>query len=259
MNGPGDLAEALTLETLHETAENFFGARRRVEQEQDMLLSRVEALRELAQDTLRLVQGLHALLPDPESVNLLYETLGVTNPSLLTESHPRDRGVPLTTPPFGFTRKSRYRKFVLREYTAAWDVVDAYNNGRYIQDPERTGGKILSVNYNRLHARWKNLEELTENVNRCHSPSGTLCFVRSLDPSSHTHDIAGGTLTDNAQTLDDSLRLSVQSWESLDIPAIPALPEPTEAAPALRRFIDRLYDRKPRACRDAMAAALARG
>lgn len=239
------MADGLVEETLVETATTFFGARKALEEDIEAYHRSAEELQELERKVLGRAAALHALLPGPDAVKGFYAALGVEPGHLLDADElepPRRAGVAV---PRAWTAAGRYVKLVAAAYAALVEEAEVYMHGHHAPDEE--GRMRLSVNYTYLQERCDTLNKSIEALNRNHSPSGTLCFVKGLDPAAiEKGRLSEATLEGYSQELDKELEFKPVECVAVSYLAVPELPEPKQAVTALAKYAKGVYREHPK-------------
>lgn len=238
-------ADGLVEETLVETATTFFGARVALEQEVERYHAKAEELAEVEETVLRRAAQLHFLLLDGAAAEDFYGLIGVSPGHLLDAGEIVGRGEPDLSVPFALTPSGRYAKLVFGVYGQLVQAVEAYLHGEYSTDSR--GRKRLSVNYELLQEWCTRLNEKIDALNNDHSPSGTLCFVKGLDPAMIKRErLSEATLEGYTQELDRELAFKPVECLAMNYLAAPELPAPDKVRKQVLGFCRRLYaDSRP--------------
>lgn len=235
-------ADGLVEETLLETATTFFGARVALEREIEHYHEAAEKLTRVEEGVLCRAATLHHLLLHAEAAREFYQLIGVKPGHLLDAAEVARCDFSGIEIPFAFTRRSRYAKLVLAAYAALVRASAAYLHGEYYTDSE--GRKRVSVNFGQLQKWCHDLNEKITALNRDHSPTGTLCFVKGLDPSLiERQRLSEATLDGYAQELDRELAFKPVECISLNYLAAPELPGVDAVRDIVLRFARGLYSR----------------
>jgi len=247
------MANGLVEETLVEAATTFFGARKALEDEIELYHRRSGELVLVEEGVLRCAAALHSLLPGREAVLGLYAALDVRPGQLLDAAlvvEPYRGGV---DPSLALTPSGRYANLVLAAYAALVDAADLYLHGRH-DDGER-GRKVLTVNYTQLHDWCRILNKKVEALNHNHSPSGTMCFIKGLDPGQLDRSrLSDATIDGYATELDKELAFKPVECLAMNLLASPELPSPAAAESRLRAYAKGLYAKDSGAVKPLMEA-----
>ncbi|WP_461208360.1 hypothetical protein [Desulfocurvus sp. DL9XJH121] len=244
-------ADGLVEETLVEAATTFFGARVALEKEIERYEDATARLERVEEGVLRRAATLHFLLLEGAAVQEFYELISVEPGHLLDAAEVVDRGVSELKIPFGLTRASRYAGLVLAAYEDLDRAVEAYLHGEYYTDSH--GRKRVSVNYAQLQEWCGKLNAKIQALNSDHSPTGTLCFVKGLDPTLLKREsLSEATLEGYAQELDRELAFKPVECFALNYLAPPELPGEEAVRGVIRRFCKGLCSKAPQEVADIL-------
>ncbi|MFW5735525.1 MAG: hypothetical protein ACOCWR_10740 [Oceanidesulfovibrio sp.] len=237
-----EFSDGLAQEALAEAADNFFGARVRMDREEELLREQAAALNRTVERVLDSVALLHALLLDKATILCFYEAVGLdpfAGEELCRRSCGRTPVLSLDNP-FGLTAASRYAKLVKAAYERAHDELDAYVNGCYVKD--EAGRQRLTVNYVSVMEHCEKLNEAIHEVNKNHAPSCVMNFCKCLDPDAMQKErITGAVDGNSACNIDDQLALHPVDCSSLKLTPLPELPAPKNVSANITRFAKQLY------------------
>lgn len=237
-------ANELMEETLLESATTFFGARRGLESEIEAYRNAAEELTRVEQKVFQRAAALHTLLLTSDATQEFYTLLGVTPGHLLDAADlesPNTSGVKY---PFALTMAGRYGKLLHAAYAQLTQSVESYLHGEYWTDSK--GRKRLTVNYQQMEEWCGKLNEKIEALNNNHSPSGTLCFVKGLDPSLlEKEQISEATMNGYAEELDRELAFQPIECLTINYLAAPELPGPETVKSLIVSYGKALYRKAP--------------
>lgn len=250
------MADGLVTETLVEAASTFFGARKALEDEIELYRRRTEELERAEAEVLRRAAALHSLLPDAAAVRGFYAALGV-DPGPLPEAAagaaPAREAV---RAPFSLLPWRRYAGLLLAAYAALAEAAEAYLHGRHATGPG--GRKVQTANVGQLRDWCRALNARIETLNRDQRPSGTMSFVRGLDPARQERSrLADAPIADYASSLDQELAFAPVSCPAAEHPVTPELPAAHKVREAVLAHAKTLWAADSAAAR-ARAAAWAR-
>jgi len=251
------MADGLVEETLVEAANTFFGARKALEDEIELYQRRVAELGRVERDVLRRAAALHSLLPGPEAVRGFYAAIGVAPgrlPAAAAQVEPAWGGVraPLALLPW-----RRYAGLLLAAYAALTDAADACLHGRHCDGPK--GRKVQTANLDQLNEWCRSLNQRILAMNRDQRPSGTMSFVRGLDPAQQERRrLADAPLDGYASGLDRDLAFAPVQCPDADALATPELPAAPGVREAVLAYARAVWAADPAAAR-ARARAFVRG
>ncbi len=245
-------ADGLVLEALADTAQNFFGARSGLEREIELFQDKLRLLGELEREARLLAGLLHHLLLDADTARCFYAALGVDAGQFVDAVDPEYRSQSFK-PPFALTARGRYARAVAKAYALARAALDEYLHGRYHTDPDGSGRKVMSPNYELLSQWCGRINQRIENVNQNMSPSGTMCFVRGLDPGQMARErVSGATLEGRCSGLDADLAFKPLPCMIMDQNVFPHLPDPAALRGKVRRAARDIYADHPAEARRAL-------
>lgn len=252
MSGLKDFADQLQQDVVSDMAESYFGARKDL----DNMIAAFEAMVIEFKDMVpRLSQAaarLHVLLLDRQTARDFYITLDIL-PSCIpfTDEAPRPFFDRL---PFAFTKLGQYERSVYRAYALFQKVADEYLNGRYYDDPDHPGRKRLTVHYIRLKALAEHINDEVERINSNRSPSGTLRYVKGMDPvQMEKEDILGAACLLDGCTIDDELNFSPIDFDAIGLPVVQDLPALGKVKGGIKQFCKEIYPSRKKDIAEAMA------
>lgn len=241
------LTDDLAQEALAEAADNFFGRRKALDDDKDLLAKRLDELAALRRTVLERAATLHRLLL-PENVPGFYAALGLDPGCLPGEAatvEPLGRKAREWVMPksWAWTGEGEYEKLVITAYAAVQDRLDEYLHGRVFVD-SKTGKKVISVCLDSLTAWLARLNARLAALNRAMPASATLGFVKSL----HPHEIERERILDSpvdglAQSLDQDMALTLVDSSRIEAMAFPPLPSPEDVREAIADYCGVLYAR----------------
>jgi len=248
-----EYADQLQKEVVSEMAEGYFGDRRNLDDLMSDFATMTERLRELVPGIERAALRLHHLLLGNKAA--LYLALEV-DPVCIPFGQATP--VPLFTRlPLALTRAGRYVKCVRKSYDLLQRAVHDYLHGRYQVEDGDKGRKQLTVNYLGLRQFAARIDAEVERVNRNRTPTGTLRYVKGMDPvSAERERLIGDVSYMDDGALDNDLRFAPVGFDGLGLPEIQELPPLREAADRIGRVSRALYGERPDKARSAMADLL---
>lgn len=235
-----DFANQLQQDVVSEMAETYFCTRKNLD---DMIVAFNLMALEFKAMVPKLSQAaarLHLLLLDHATARDFYIALDIL-PSCI----PFNDEVPrpfFHSLPFAFTSLGRFERCVCRSYDLFQKSADEYLNGRYFNDPERPGRKRLTVHYIRLKALAEHINEEVIRVNENLSPSGTLRYVKGMDPTQVAKEkILGEACLIEDCALDRDLRFEPIDFAALELPVVQDLPSLRTVKCAICDFCKAIY------------------
>lgn len=244
MSGFDELASMLSQEVLTEMAENFFGARSRLDALQDGFQNLVRQFRQVQAQTQARFSVLHFLLLRGAEAENFYRALGA-DPGLASFA-PAQLVLPGSGPAFGLTRKGRFAKTVQAAYAAAASEAHDYMHGRSYVDARDRGRRKLSIHYTQLRELCDQINAAVHKVNENLTPSGVMQYVKTFNPESASREnIVGASDNGYAESLDKSMRFQPVDFAGLGLRELPELPPAEEVEAPIREFCGRLAGERP--------------
>lgn len=219
MNKLNYLSEEMAEETLKEAADTFFGRRKRLDQELELIFQQAEQLRKKAGLAKEKASTLNYLFPDEDSRKLFWEKLDLGDS---VYAGLKGRWTEKTQPPRALTMKGRYQKSVLTLYDDLRAMVRDYIHGRYIDHPEIKGKKVLTPSLANLKAWAEKINKEIEEVNCSSKPDDVLAFARRIDVNESSKRESFGSGLE--YSFDQELCFSPLDFSSLNMEELPLLP-----------------------------------
>lgn len=248
-----EYADQLQNEVVSEMAESYFGERRRLDDLMADFESMTGTLREQVPGVERAALRLHHLLLGSEPS--FYLALEV-DPACVPFGH--DAPVPLFPRlPMALTRAGRYVRCVRISYDLLQRAAHDYLHGHYYVRDGDKGRKQLTVNYLGLRQFAAMIDAEVIRVNRNRTPTGTLRYVKDMDPASAERErIIGDVSYVDGEGLDKALRFVPVGFDELGLPEVQELPPLREVGSEIGRMCRALYRQRPDEARAAMADLL---
>lgn len=234
-----DFADQLQQDVISDMARSYFGARKDLD---DMMVAFNQLVTEFKAMIPKLSQaaaGLHHLLLDRQIARDFYIYLDIM-PSCIpfTDDVPKPFFKSL---PFAFTGQARFMRSVFKAYTVFQETADEYLNGLYFTDPDQ-GKKRLTVHYIRLKALAEHINGEVERINSSRSPSGTLRYVKGMDPVQMGREkILGEACLIEGCSLDRDLAFVPLDFKVLGLPIVQDLPRLSDVKEGIRQFCKEIY------------------
>lgn len=229
-------SDTLTEETLKEAADTFFGKRKEVEEDLELLHKQARELQRQAADIEGLLSGMNYILAKGRASKAFWAGLGH---DALSEYLPRWQNEVLL--PRAWTRKGRFFSLMHKLYSQVSEKIEVYVHGRYIDDPEIKGRKKLTSNLTTLKNHANKLNETIQKVNACQSPDEVMAFARRLDVE--TSDKKQFTGSGLIYDYDRDLCLPPLEMDSLGVKEYPELPADKQAMNRLEQTSREVYAR----------------
>ncbi len=236
-----DYAKNLADEVLSDMAENFFGARKQLDETINLFYEYVAELKrkqELLEERFRF---LNYLLVTERNVSEFYRAIGVEDIHVI----PRDgalseKAVPVHAPS-AFTLKGKYVQWVKWAYETVQKGCKAYNHGMDYEEMKRVGFEQRDAYYDLVMGMHQLINQEIRRVNAKVSPSHILQTAKRFDPDTQQkeHFTGGGTYYGDDSSLNRELNYEPIDKASLNIRKFPDLPE-----------LDRVDHRISKICKD---------
>ena len=246
-------AEGLRIEALKQAADTFFGARRAVDQDRDVLLTWANELRRISQKATTWTAALNCVLGGEDNSRMLFRALGIPLPDdgmyrlqacMVQFSRPRS-----------FTRQGLYCKIVWSVYEHLADLLYEYHHGRPVHDPKFPGQVLHTPSYGQVMDFCTQLNQRIHDTNVCHIPSETLGFVRRLDPIAQDQaSLLGGEA--DLCSLDKALALSPVDPKSLGLLPWPEPPAMEEARKKVREVCSHIFQHQRQVAEEVLRSTL---
>ncbi len=213
------LSEEMVEETLKEAADTFFGQRKRIDQEMDLIARQADRLRQKAALVEKKAASLNYLLPDSESTGFFWEGLGLADSIYLSIKGRWEEAGPL---PWALSKKSRYLKSISVQYDELRAAVNEYLFGRYVDHPEIKGKKVITVNLSNLKKWAEYINEQIRQVNSSSNPDDVMAFTRRMNINENSKRESIGQGLEYKYQQDLCMKpLEFDSLELLEYPEIP--------------------------------------
>jgi len=235
-----DFADQLQQDVISDMAKSYFGARKDLDNMIEAFNATVSEFRIMVPKLSQAAARLHLLLLNRQTARDFYITLDIL-PSCIPFT---DEAVMpfFDSLPFAFTQLGRYERCVCRAYNLFQKTADEYLNGVYYNDPEHPGRKRLTVHYIRLKALAEHINEEIERINNNMSPSGTLRYVKGMDPVQvEKEKIIGEVCLIEGGALDRDLKFAPIDFEAIKLPVVQDLPPLNKVKESIRRFCKEIY------------------
>jgi hypothetical protein len=231
--------DALVEEGLKEAADNFFGARKALDDEIAFFEEQAAKLRAGVDEVLSWFAGLNCLLGSEAASRMFFDALGVTleDPSL----YARQVCSLQFRRPRSFTRKGLFAKTVWEVYEPLARSIEAYMHGVPFTDPLQPGRVMISVNHDQLRRRCEDINARIARVNESNRPSESLGFAKKMDQGLvQKESITGGG--GQTWTLDRDMAFPPLDFKSYGLPPFPDLPLDDRARDRVRECCSRIFE-----------------
>lgn len=221
------LSSALQGEVMVDIANGYFGARKAIDDERELLEHAESHIRLAEQRAFSVYAQLVALLTSERDVKELLGILGVPV-EFLHHVEPINPWLSMKLP-FAFTKEGRYKKCVLETYERLRNAFDYFLYGMTYEKKDTLQKYGRTTGYNRYMEWCGEVNERIVKVNRDHSPSQVLNVVRGMDVEKIAKQRVFGTVNSKTGCApgDDMCLLLVpcEELEGMMLPELPALDE----------------------------------
>lgn len=219
------LSSALQGEVMVDIANGYFGARKAIDDERELLEHAESHVRLAEQRAYSIYAQLETLLTSAHDLKELLGILGVP----VDFMHRVESVEPCLsmTLPFAFTKEGQYEKCVLETYDRMHDAFDFFLHGMPYEKHGTLEKYGRTTGYNRYMKWCGDLNECIVKVNRDRSPSQVLNVVRGMDVEKISKQRVLGTVNSKTGCAagDDMCLLLVpcEGLEEMRLPELPAL------------------------------------
>lgn len=245
-----ELADKLQHEVVTDMAESYFGDRKSLDDMIEAFGDMTNDLRDVMPRLYQSASRLFRLLLDREGVTRFSESLGIT-----FEGLPFADDQPCTTPeplPFALTTMGRYEKCIRAAYQHLRRQIQEYMHGRYY---DHEGRKRVTMHYHRLKAVAEMINQRVERVNSDMTPSGTLRYVKKMDPvQSEREKVMGQACLVDGCGLDKDLQFAFIDFKGLGFPELNELPPLDEVRPSIKEYCKQIDPSRRQEIKDVMEA-----
>ena len=250
MHKNGDLGDILIEEVLAETANDFFGKRKDMENLVTVLNRSAEGLRRKSMVISRYMGFLQYLLVDPEQHAVFFSRLGLedhlpTNPVSWVDF---DKVPPVKR--FVAGKRQQLQSLVTWAYEQIQRRCAAYMHGTASHISRDTGEEATDpdVSYAVLKQMVALVNERIKNVNAERSTASVMRFAKSLHPDvAEKEAIAGAMLPEYNTRFNQKMKLALVDFNALAVVSYPDLPSLAIAKPVIRQICKEVFARhKPR-------------
>lgn len=235
-----DFANQLQQDVVSDMAESYFGARKDLD---DMIAAfhvMVNDFKTMVPKLSQAAARLHLLLMDRQTARDFYIALDIV-PSCIPFNDDSPKPF-FDTLPFAFTQRGRFERTVCRAYHLFQQTADEYLNGKYFDDPDVPGRKRLTVHYIRLRALAEHINEEVDRINKDMSTTGTLRYVKRMDPVQSELELAiGEACLIEGCDLDEEMKFTPIDFEGIQLPVVQDLPPLSKVKPVIIDFCKEIY------------------
>ncbi|MGE4292862.1 MAG: hypothetical protein AB7E32_11715 [Desulfovibrio sp.] len=236
-------ADNLADEVLSEMADNFFGARRAMDDQIERFQKLARELKKIQEQVEHYAEILHFVLLGEEGAAGFYEAVGL-DPGSLPLCLECTLPPRLEKIPFAFTVKGRFRKLVRLAYQSMRDSVQDYLRGHEYADPDEPRRRRVSVHYKALKQMERRVNTQIEKLNRQNSLTNTLHYVHGLNPAAlERENIAGAPGFVDPANRDAEFKYALQDTEAEGLKEFPEMPAYGDVRQEIGGFVDAFYAR----------------
>lgn len=227
MSTQDDYAKELADEVLSDMAENFFGARKQLDETLDLFREYVAELKKKQVLLEHRFRFLNYLLVIPQAVHEFYRALGIQGIDAIPKDGMLSEKVIPVHAPSAFTLKGQYTKLVMWAYEMVQKGCKAYNHGMDYQEMKRAGFEQRDAYYDLVMGMHQLINKEIHRVNAKVTPSHILQTAKRFDPDTQQkeHFTGGGAYYGDDSSLNRELRYQIIDESSLNIKKFPDLPE----------------------------------
>lgn len=249
-----DFSEKLAGEVMADMADNYFGARKRLDDLVGILETFVENLKKKGEAVETRAGVFNALLTGETEAARFYDAIGVSSPETLLAREGIEDGV-LDTVPDALTQKGRYVHTVGKVYDTLQKRCEDYLHGPPDYHPDDEALEEMEAHYELVLNMTKTINDQIEKINKSRSPGSMLQYVRGFQPDwDQKANIAGSNLVGFADGVDRKLVYKRIQFEDLGLKEYPDLPELGKVDKEIKGFCKDIYSRRKDAVEAAMAA-----
>lgn len=249
-----DFSEKLAGEVMADMADNYFGARKRLDDLAGILETFVENLKKKGEAVETRAGVFNALLTGKTEAARFYDAVGVSSPDSLLAKEGIGEGV-LDTFPDALTAKGRYIQTTRKVYDALQKRCEDYLHGPPDYHPEDEALEEMETHYELVLNMTKTINDQIEKINKSRSPGSMLQYVRGFQPDwDQKANIAGSNLVGFADGVDRKLVYKPIKFEELGLKEYPELPKLGKVDKKIKGFCKDIYGRRREAVETAMEA-----
>ncbi len=235
---PADFGTALLEEVFTDMAENFFGARKQLENMMELFDTFVDGCRKKEKDVIVKAGFLNHLLLNQTGVRKFYENIRIDMMSILSACQFSENILPEHLP-FSLTAKGEYTNMVLWAYNALQEACHEYMYGKYHYDQ---GREVVMPNYRLVEEMCTQINENVRKVNSNMPPGAVLQCVRKFTTDSEVNAcIAGAAFSDADSKINEKLAFHRIDFNALNLTVYPDLPEEKEVSSKIVSFCKQYY------------------
>lgn len=228
MDSKKEFGDILVEEVLAETADNFLGERKHIEEEIKILSTYVAALKGKTKFLNRKASFLNFLMMEGRYAEKFYQSLGISNIHLMIKKSQLYQEVVPKKLPFAWNLKQKFIKLVLYAYDDLQKACNEYLFGNNEDDlnSQMNEGRGNVVNYRMVMIMGDLINKKIEKLNDDRSPYSVLHFAKSLNPDLLGKEkITGGISPDYENRINTILKIKPVDMDGFSIEKYPELPK----------------------------------
>ncbi|OEU69668.1 MAG: hypothetical protein BA863_16655 [Desulfovibrio sp. S3730MH75] len=246
-----DLSNALTDEFLNDMANNFFGARKDIDDILEYFESLSGKLLEQVEDIHKSCALLQLVCFGEEGYNDFLKRADI-NPSIFNFPNKTEPAVLTDKPSFSITNKGEYIKWVSLAYHQLAYRVEKYMHGIVTSDKADQGRKIRSLNRIDFYLFAEDINAKIIKVNTNSTPSEVLKFTKSLDPEAVAKQNVTGCVGPECALIDNDMAFKTINIEELNFPEFPDLPADEKLPSFVCKFCSKMYAKNKSEVKDLL-------
>ncbi|SDL17555.1 hypothetical protein SAMN05660337_2354 [Maridesulfovibrio ferrireducens] len=237
-----DLSNALADEVLNDMADNFFGARKDIDDTMEYFESLSKQLFENVDEIFESCALLQKVCLGEVGYKEFWDLAGI-NPELYNFPEQTECSSFDDTPSFSLTNKTEYTKWVSIAYHQLARRIEAYMNGLITDNEANHGRKMRSLNRMDFYLFAEDINRKIDKVNKNISPSDVLKFTKSLDPETVVKENITGCVGPDCSAIDSQMAFKPIVIEELGLPEFPDLPDGKHTPPFIQDFCSQMYSK----------------
>jgi hypothetical protein len=238
MSHQSDFNTALLGEVFTDMAENFFGARKQLEDMMELFDTYVKGCKENGKDVAVKAGFLNHLLLGKEGALKFYQTINADSALILSKNEFSENILPERIP-FALTAKGEYAHIVLWAYDTLEKACHKYVNGEYLYEQ---GKEKVVPHYRLIHQMCEMINDRVRHVNANMPPGDVLQCVRKFTQDSEDSGcIAGAAYSDFDCRINEKLCYRPIEFDSLNLIEYPVLPPERRVSSEIVSFCKEHY------------------
>ena len=244
MRKPGDFGDIIIEEVLADTANDFFGKRKIIENQVDMLQTYVKKLSKKSFSISKHLSLLGYLLLERTNTNAFFKQIGTVDCEILLKGKQPYFDLLPQKAKLGVGSKKKFYRLIFYLYKQIQTLCDAYNRGQIYGDAtgQDSVEKDPEVNFQFIMNMVNLINENIRKVNVEKSPSSVLQFAKSFNSdAAQKEKITGAMSADYNQHLNQKMRIDLINPEKLEMDKYPLLPAPEAVKVKIKEYCRLFY------------------